>query len=270
MTNHPVGTIRRIFGVGALAVLLSAEPAHSQFATAPQPASEAPTASVITDSYSPMLGIYYNWVRYGQGWGARLSRYPTAGSPLRQIQLEPGDMIYALDGQWIQSAQDLETHINQTSVDFVNIRTNRPQRAFVFLRANPYPPQPPFPPTPPPSPIAYVLGVNTVSVPVQTAPAAAPEGAYQVYRPTYGLRITSVTPGSAAARAGLEVGDTILTANDVSTGTIEDLRQALANSQGFVRLTVWDVRTGTYVTVNANPSPVGGPADAAPGAPTGP
>lgn len=272
MMDHPVGTIRRILGAGALAVILMAEPVPAQEPVAPQAAPEAPRAAVIGDSYSPRLRIYYNWVPYGQTWGARLSQYPAPGSPLRQIQLEPGDLIYALDGQWLRTPQNLETHIDQTSVDFVNIRTNRPQRGFVFIRRRPNPPQPPFPPTPPPpAPPSYVLGVNAVPVPAQTGAAATvPGSGHQVFRPSYGLRITSVTPGSAAAQAGLEVGDTILTANNVSTGTIADLQQALANSQGFVRLTIRDVRTGNYVTVNANPTPVGGPTYAAPAAPPAP
>ncbi len=89
-------------------------------------------------------------------------------------------MIYALDGQWVRSPQDLESHFDQTTVDFVNIRTNRPQRGFVFIAANPTP-NPPQPPTPPPpTPPGFVLGVNVVPVPVQVGAAAAPVAPYAV------------------------------------------------------------------------------------------
>ncbi len=92
-------------------------------------------------------------------------------------------------------------------------------------------------------------------------------GSSAYFRPAYGLRITSVTPGGAANLAGLEVGDTILTANNVPTGSIVDLHRAIADSQGLLRMTILDVRSGNTLSVNANPTPVGGPAYAAPAAP---
>lgn len=270
MSNSLSG-ISRMVGAGAFALLLSSGLAESQQTVVPPPAPATPRAAVVADQYSPVLQAHYHWVPYGQAWGAWLSRYPEPGSPLRQLRLEPGDMIYALDGQRLRDPRDLENHFDQTSVDFVNIRTNNPQRGFVFIRNRPGPPNPPSPPNPPPVPSTYVLGVNTVSVPVQVAPAAAPGSSYQVARPSYALRITSITPGSAAARAGLEVGDTIVTANNVATSTVDDLRRALAASNGFVRLTVQDVRTGNYVSIDANLSPVGGgPASVAPTAPPAP
>lgn len=220
-------------------------------------------APVPADAYSPALGIYYQFVPYGQSWGARLTRYPVAGSAMQQIQLEPGDMIVALDGQWIQGPQDLESHVNQTAVDLINIRTNQLQRNWVMLGPGvgvpPPPPLPPYPPGPAPR---YVLGVTTVPVTVGGGvAAAAPAGPglpYTSLRPIGALRIVSVTPGSAAGRAGLEVGDTILTANNRGTAAPADLLAALAESNGVVQLTVRSVRGGFDRTVVAYPTPIGG------------
>lgn len=230
-------------------------------------------APVPADAFSPALGIYYQFVPYGQSWGARLTRDPVAGSPMRQIQLEPGDTIVALDGQWIQGPQDLESHVHQTAVDLINVRTNQLQRNWVMLGGGvppppppppqpPYPPYPPVPPYPPAPGPRYVLGVTTVAVTVAGGVAAAapavPGAPYTSLRPIGALRIVSVSRGSAAERAGLEVGDTILTANNRGTAAPTDLLAALAESNGVVQLTVRSVRGGFDRTVVAYPTPIGG------------
>jgi S1-C subfamily serine protease len=61
-----------------------------------------------------------------------------------------------------------------------------------------------------------------------------------------GLRITAVDPGSPAERIGLEVGDVIVQVNGRPIYVWADLQNALANSRGYLRMRVWDSRTGTY------------------------
>jgi hypothetical protein len=50
------------------------------------------------------------------------------GSGAAQLQLEPGDTIYALDGMRLNDLGELERHHSSTSIDFINICTNAAQR----------------------------------------------------------------------------------------------------------------------------------------------
>jgi hypothetical protein len=90
-----------------------------------------------TPGFSPRLRIYYEWVRYGGAYGARLTADPVPGSPLlqEQIQLERGDMITHLDNSPITGPAELENHHGQTAVAFVNVRTGQPQASWAFLPA---------------------------------------------------------------------------------------------------------------------------------------
>lgn len=96
----------------------------------------------------------------------------------------------------------------------------------------------------------YSLGVYTQVVPVPPsfgAPGGGPAAAYVNpgqggAPPQVGLMITSLMPGGAAHRAGLEVGDIIVSANGQPTPNVDWLRWMLNNSNGFVNLTVRNVR----------------------------
>jgi hypothetical protein len=80
------------------------------------------------------LGIVYAPVAYSDGtFGARLTMAPDVGSPAAQLGLEPGDTIYVLDGQRIYTDQDVLAHRAWTDIWFINIRTNRPQFARVYV-----------------------------------------------------------------------------------------------------------------------------------------
>jgi membrane-associated protease RseP (regulator of RpoE activity) len=110
-------------------------------------------------------------------------------------------------------------------------------------------PAPAFVQPAPPPPNGYTLGVYTQVVPVPSfgAPGGGPAAAYVNPGqgggpPQYGLMITSLTPGGAAHRAGLEVGDIIVSANGQPTPNVEWLRWMLNNSNGHVNLIVRNVR----------------------------
>jgi S1-C subfamily serine protease len=117
------------------------------------------------------------------------------------------------------------------------------------------------------------LGIMAVAVQVSTpgVAAAAIPGFPPSARPTSpALRITSVTPGSPAARAGLRAGDTLLTAGQFTTRSTDDLRNAIAQSGGVLPMTVMDsfgkVRSVTAylggtgaVPAPATPEPFGAP-----------
>ncbi len=66
-------------------------------------------------------------------YGARLTRYPVAGSPCAYLQLEPGDMIVSLDNMPFYGPNDIRAHYGQTTVMFVNIRTGFPQPGNLLL-----------------------------------------------------------------------------------------------------------------------------------------
>lgn len=94
------------------------------------------------DGYNPNSppgnpGGYLQQVPYQQQapvtYGARLSRYPVAGSPCAYLQLEPGDMIVSLDNQPFRGPNDVLSHYGQTSMVFINVRTGQPQTANLNL-----------------------------------------------------------------------------------------------------------------------------------------
>ncbi len=87
------------------------------------------------------LGITYQVVQLGDRLGAKVIRPPVAGSPAAAIGLEPGDLIYEIDGLPIRHFVDVLNHNGKTSLSFVNVRTNRAETRWVDLPAfNNYPP----------------------------------------------------------------------------------------------------------------------------------
>lgn len=233
----------------------------------------APAAPPAAGQYSPRMGIYFNLTPYGTYYGAQLTQDPFPGSPLRQpqINLKAGDTITHLDGVPLTSALQLEQHHSQTSVTFVNVRTGQIKTRWTYL--------------PPPDgdvggggvgggPVPRMsLGIMAVTVQVNLpgVAAAAIPGFPPSARPTSpALRITAVTPGSPAALAGLRPGETLLTAGQFSTGSIDGLRNAIAQSGGVLPMTVMDgygkVRSVTVYLGGAGAVPA--PATAVPfGAP---
>lgn len=248
-----------LVGVWALGIEARAQPPRP---SAPPPGPvQAPATS--QDRFAANLGISYQLVPNGNAYGARLTRYPVAGSPAAQLQLEPGDMITSLDNLPIYGPTDVLNHSAYTTVVYVNIRTGRPQSGAVFIPG----PGPPNPPGPGPGPgPRYVLGVVTVPVTLNDgggASSARRPGTYYDPNPggnvpVSGLRITQVTPGSAAQRAGLEVGDTIVTINQTPTPDPQAMRRAIANSNGVLQMTVKNGRPPyNYVTPTVYLQPSG-------------
>jgi hypothetical protein len=77
------------------------------------------------------LGIDYQLVPYGGHFAVQLTRDPAPGSPASQIRypdgrvtsLETGDRIIALDGQAIDSPEDVLNHAGVTTGQFIDVRT---------------------------------------------------------------------------------------------------------------------------------------------------
>jgi S1-C subfamily serine protease len=110
-------------------------------------AASAPIVSAYQATnrwYSPRLGIDYELVAYGGAYGARILAPPSPGSPLlqEQIQLEQGDVITHLDQTPISGTAELERHRGQTSVQFIDVRTNTVGVRWAYLPAMNAPPVP--------------------------------------------------------------------------------------------------------------------------------
>jgi len=186
------------------------------------------------DLFSPNFRIYYQLVPfYGtETYGAQLTQPPLRDSPILQpqIQLEQGDVITHLDSVPIRNAAELENHYTQTSVTFINSRTNQLETRWVTLSAAPQR-----------KGSGYPLGITTTPAQI-THPsvhaAVTPNLTESAQETSLGLRITEVAPGSPAAEAGLNPGDTILRAGSRASTDIDALRQSIVESTGVLPLTV--------------------------------
>ena len=87
----------------------------------------------LIDSYAANLGICYVLYPYHGGVGARLTRYPVAGTACAGLRLEPGDMIITLDGQPVRTHADVANHLAQTTLEFIDVRTGQTRSAQVTL-----------------------------------------------------------------------------------------------------------------------------------------
>ncbi len=89
---------------------------------------------VPPELYAGNLGIHYQLIPNADGvLGARLTRTAFGNTPAAMLHLELGDMIVRLDGEPIRRPEDVLAHFDQTKVDLIDIRTGRPNTAFVQL-----------------------------------------------------------------------------------------------------------------------------------------
>ena len=91
-------------------------------------------ADVPPEIFAANLGIHYQLMALdGDTFGVRLSRTASGESPAVAAGLELGDMILRLDGQPIKKPEDVLAHIDQTTVEFINIRTGKVETRVVQL-----------------------------------------------------------------------------------------------------------------------------------------
>ena len=149
------------------------------------------------ENYAANVGIFYEQVRYQDGtFGARLTRDPSPGSPAAQLQLEPGDIVYDLDGQRFRHPSDVLGHRDQTTVRFINVRTNRSQDATVYIGVVARPPGNGNSGLNPGEVYAANLGVYYEQVPYEDG--------------TFGVKLTRFpVAGTPAAQLQFEPGDTV-------------------------------------------------------------
>jgi len=86
------------------------------------------------EHYAANLGIYYQLLpRRGDTLGARLSRAPAGNTAAAALQSQRGDMIIRLDGLLIRGSEDVLNHIDLTTVEFVDVETERVLTGVVLL-----------------------------------------------------------------------------------------------------------------------------------------
>jgi S1-C subfamily serine protease len=88
------------------------------------------------------------------------------------------------------------------------------------------------------------LGLGSATTPIPPALAA------RLHQDT-GLRVVEVVPGSPAARAGIRIGDVVISANGTKVLTAQDLQKLMLNLRAGSRLNVSLIRNGALVDVVA-------------------
>lgn len=73
-----------------------------------------------------------------------------------------------------------------------------------------------------------------------------------------GLRVVEVVPGSPAARAGIRIGDVVISANGAKVHTAQDLQKLMLSLRAGSRLSVTLMRNGALVDVVASLSELTG------------
>jgi PDZ domain len=100
----------------------------------PPPDAIAPAPNAEEGIFAPNLGLAYVRIPYADGtFGARVIRDPDPNSPAAQLGFEPGDVLFALDGQRFRTHQDVLNHTGQTTVEFINVRTKAAQNGTLTL-----------------------------------------------------------------------------------------------------------------------------------------
>lgn len=124
---------------GALAVALMVV-ASGEFARSQEPRRPVNVGERIYRADN--LGIEFQLVPHEGHYGAKLTRVVSATAPIYWVrlpeglfQIEVGDTITRLDDQVIDGPRDLLNHVLETTVDFIDARTNLAHRGVMQLPA---------------------------------------------------------------------------------------------------------------------------------------
>jgi hypothetical protein len=91
-------------------------------------------ASAEPRFFAPNLGITYVRVPNSDGtFGARLVRPPALNSPAAALGLEPGDVVFELDGLRFRTHQDVLNHTGDSTTRFIDVRTSESPSATLIL-----------------------------------------------------------------------------------------------------------------------------------------
>ncbi len=203
--------------------------------------------------FAKHLGISYVPVTYSNGtFGLRLIAPPAPGSPGAELQLDTGDVVFALDGQRFTIANDVQNHFDMTSVSYVDASTQTRRNGNVMLPPAGGPPAPESLPTVGAPVLA--MGGNQIGPPAATEGRGILFAAHLgiSYLPirygngTFGLRLAAPpVPGSPASALPLDAGDVIFALDGQRITTRYDV------------MNHFDQTTVAYVDASTNSQRVG-------------
>ncbi len=185
------------------------------------------------------------------GTGGALVAQVESGTPAAKAGIKQGDVILKLNGQPVQSANDLRLRVSQTEPGTtVNLEVSRDGKTQTIpVTLGQYPEENANNTTPSQQNEGTPGGLKGVQV-----QALTPDLSQQLQLPSgvHGVVITSVDPDSAAAAANLDKGDVIEEVNHKPVTSIDSYRQAIASAGNQpVLLLVFDSQRGgpLYVVV---------------------
>ncbi len=76
---------------------------------------------VPKELYAQNFAMSFHLIPFGKQFGARLTRMVPPNSPLSFVGLESGDMIVKIDGERINSAQDVANHVQRTEIEYIDV-----------------------------------------------------------------------------------------------------------------------------------------------------
>jgi len=213
------------------------EPLQTVSVTASEPGHSGPADSKSGRPMVSSLGMTTEALQVEGRLALRVTSVERNGAA-QTAGLEAGDVIIGAEGAALKTADSLEELARKGepfSLIVVDVNTGRgaqievtPQTRVAANDARP---------TTTPSAQATKVSLGLSAEPVKLGSRSA-------------LKVTRVEPNSAAAKAGIEVGDIVVAANGVPTTGPEQLVSALRKSGSSLKLTVRDVRKGNDVDVD--------------------
>ncbi len=198
-------------------------------------AGDAPKGAPKTVS----LGMSAESVTLGTRSALKVIRVDPAGTAAK-AGLEPGDIVVAANGVPTTSVEQLLGALRKGGATLnLTVRDTRTGRD---------------------TDVAVNLGPAKPASPKEAEPPAAAQDPGKLGAVTelafhdndFAVKVTEVTPGSAAARAGLRPGVIILAVDGKPVLHPNDLNDRVRNSQGALKLTVVDPARGTKSIVDVN------------------
>jgi Do/DeqQ family serine protease len=156
----------------------------------------------------------------------------TDGGPAQKANLKPGDIVAAVAGKKVADGRELVrevlAHEVGQTIQLEIVRDGKKYGTNMTLTARPEPPVPPLPVQQQGVPQSGLgLSVRDLT-PQQASQAGLPAKPLPV--------VTTITPGSAADRAGLKPGDVIVEADGVQDPTANQLSEAAKDGALLVRV----------------------------------
>jgi hypothetical protein len=88
---------------------------------------------VPKELYARNFAMSYQLMPIGKKFGARITRILPVNSPLKPADLVPGDILVLIDDEPIGSPRDVENHVRDTKIIYVDVRTGLVKKANVTL-----------------------------------------------------------------------------------------------------------------------------------------